>query len=572
MILQGIGASGGLGIGQAVCIRGPEGARPEEVFAGAEREQQRLSEAAARFRETTARMAEEISARLGTKEAEILTGQITMLEDPCLLEEVYRCIDGGQPAAAAVDQVCTAFADMFAALDDPMMGQRAADVRDMRDRLCDILLGVEQPDVSHLPAGTILVIRDLPPSLAAGLDREHVEAIVTERGGITSHAAILARAMELPAVLSVPAALEQITDGDLLVVDGGKGTVVLKPDQEALAEAHRAQQAHREEKARLERYRTLPTRDGDGVSRGVWANIGTPAEGASAAGWSAEGIGLFRTEFLFMDRSALPDEEEQTEAYRAVSLAMAGKEVIIRTLDVGGDKDIPYLGLEREENPFLGFRAIRYCLAHEAQFKTQLRALLRAGAEEKNLAVMLPMVTCLEEVEAARKLLETCKQELEAEGKVYDKDIRLGIMIETPAAVLIARRLARVCDFFSIGTNDLTQYVMASDRGNSAVCNLYSHFYPAVLEAIRTAVTAAKEGGIPVGMCGEAAADPLLIPLLLRWGLDEFSVSPTSVLRTRWAISCWTGEETERLEREVMAADTAEEIRRLLEQAWKEKQ
>ena len=348
-----------------------------------------------------------------------------------------------------------------------------------------------------------------------------------------------------------------IKDGDGLIVDGGEGVVVLSPDARTRSEYLAKQKDYQEKTAALEVYRDKPTADADGKYYHLYANIGSAAEAEAAAQSGAEGIGLFRTEFLFMDRTSLPDETVQYEAYYAVSKTMAGKEVIIRTLDVGGDKAIDYLGLEKEENPFLGHRAIRYCLDRPELYKVQLRALLRAGAEEQNIKIMLPLVTCVEEVRAARELLDQCKKELAEAGVPYDKDIALGAMIETPAAALIADLLAQECDFFSIGTNDLTQYTMAVDRGNAKVEKLYSPFQPAVLRSIRNVISAAKRAGIPVGMCGEAAADPGLIPLLMCWGLDEFSVSSASVLATRAQIHRWHEKDFRRVTEEALGLSTA---------------
>ena len=398
---------------------------------------------------------------------------------------------------------------------------------------------------------------DLTPSMTVGLNKENVAGIITETGGRTSHSAILARALQLPAVLSIAKALELIKDGDGLIVDGGEGVVVLSPDARTRSEYLAKQKDYQEKTAALEVYRDKPTADADGKYYHLYANIGSAAEAEAAAQSGAEGIGLFRTEFLFMDRTSLPDETVQYEAYYAVSKTMAGKEVIIRTLDVGGDKAIDYLGLEKEENPFLGHRAIRYCLDRPELYKVQLRALLRAGAEEQNIKIMLPLVTCVEEVRAARELLEQCKKELAESGVPYDKDIALGAMIETPAAALIADLLAQECDFFSIGTNDLTQYTMAVDRGNAKVEKLYSPFQPAVLRSIRNVISAAKRAGIPVGMCGEAAADPGLIPLLMCWGLDEFSVSSASVLATRAQIHRWHEKDFRRITDEALGLSTA---------------
>ena len=556
MILQGIAASGGVGLGRAVCVREEKLDYSEVRYSGKESEKERLQAALEEFEDRTDAMAQRIRAQVGEKEAEILIGQITMLADPFMHTQMEEAIDGGSCAEAAVDAICTMYADMFAGVEDELMRQRATDVRDIRDRLLAILLGVTGVDLSQLPAGSVLVARDLTPSMTVGLNRENVAGILTEVGGKTSHSAILARALELPAVLSVPKALELIEDGDGLIVDGSEGRAILNPDESTRSEYLKRQQEFLARRAALEVYRNQSTVDADGKAYHLYANIGSAAEAEAAAQSGAEGIGLFRTEFLFMNRASLPDETVQYEAYQAVSKAMAGKEVIIRTLDVGGDKAIEYLGMDKEDNPFLGHRAIRYCLDRPELYKVQLRALLRAGAENHNIKIMLPLVTCVDEVRDARELLEQCKKELEEAGVPYDKDIALGAMIETPAAALIADLLAKECDFFSIGTNDLTQYTMAVDRGNAKVEKLYSPLQPAVLRSIRNVITAAKEAGIPVGMCGEAAADPRLLPLLMTWGLDEFSVSASSVLSTRAAIRQWLGSEAKKVTQEAMGLST----------------
>ena len=557
MILQGIAASNGVGLGRAVCVREETLDYSDVRYAGKEAEKERLQAAMEEFETRTDAMAQRIRAQVGEKEAEILMGQVTMLADPFMRSQMEEAIDNGSCAEAAVDTVCTMYADMFAGVEDELMRQRSTDVKDIRDRLLSILLGVTGVDLSRLPAGSVLVARDLTPSMTVGLNREHIAGILTEVGGKTSHSAILARALELPAVLSVPKALELIEDGDGLIVDGSAGRAILNPDENTRGEYLKRQQEFQAKRAALEVYRDQATVDADGKVYHLYANIGSAAEAEAAAQSGAEGIGLFRTEFLFMNRTSLPDEMVQYEAYQAVSKTMAGKEVIIRTLDVGGDKAIEYLGMDKEDNPFLGHRAIRYCLDRPELYKVQLRALLRAGAEEKNIKIMLPLVTCVEEVRTARALLDQCKAELEAEGLPYDKDIKLGIMVETPSAALIADLLAKESDFFSIGTNDLTQYTMAVDRGNAKVEKLYKTFQPSVLRSIRNIITAAKEAGIPVGMCGEAAADPCLLPLLMTWGLDEFSVSSSSVLDTRANIRRWRGEQARRVAQEAMGLSTA---------------
>ncbi len=557
MILRGIAASDGIGLGRAVCVREENLDYSDVAYSGKESEKARLQAAIEEFEQRTSAMAEHIRQQVGGKESEILTGQIAMLADPFMRSQMQDAIDGGACAEAAVDNVCTMYADMFAAVEDEMMRQRATDVKDIRSRLLGILLGAASVDLSDLPAGTVLVTRELTPSMTVGLQKENVAAIITATGGKTSHSAILARALQVPAVLSVTKVLEVDQDGDGLIVDGGEGIAILNPDERTRSEYLTRQKDYQARIASLKVYQNRPTVDADGKRYQLFANIGSAAEAEVAAQSGAEGIGLFRTEFLFMDRTSLPDEMVQYEAYRAVSQTMAGKEVIIRTLDVGGDKAIEYLGMEKEENPFLGHRAIRYCLDRPDLYKVQLRALLRAGAEEHNIKIMLPLVTSVDEVRAARELLEQCKQELSEAGLPYDKDIALGVMIETPAAALTADLLARESDFFSIGTNDLTQYTMAVDRGNAQVASLYTPFQPAVLRSIRSVITAAKEAGIPVGMCGEAAADPGLIPLLMAWGLDEFSVSTSSVLATRASIHRWREDEVKRIAQEALGLSTA---------------
>ena len=557
MILRGIAASDGIGLGRAVCVREENLDYSDVAYSGKESEKARLQAAIEEFEQRTSAMAEHIRQQVGDKESEILTGQIAMLADPFMRSQMQDAIDGGACAEAAVDNVCTMYANMFAAVEDEMMRQRATDVKDIRSRLLGILLGAASVDLSNLPAGTVLVTRELTPSMTVGLQKENVAAIITATGGKTSHSAILARALQVPAVLSVTKVLEVVQDGDGLIVDGGEGIAILNPDERTRSEYLTRQKDYQARIASLKVYQDRPTVDADGKRYQLFANIGSAAEAEVAAQSGAEGIGLFRTESLFMDRTSLPDEMVQYEAYRAVSQTMAGKEVIIRTLDVGGDKAIEYLGMEKEENPFLGHRAIRYCLDRPDLYKVQLRALLRAGAEEHNIKIMLPLVTSVDEVRAARELLEQCKQELSEAGLPYDKDIALGVMIETPAAALTADLLARESDFFSIGTNDLTQYTMAVDRGNAQVASLYTPFQPAVLRSIRSVITAAKEAGIPVGMCGEAAADPGLIPLLMAWGLDEFSVSTSSVLATRASIHRWREDEVKRIAQEALGLSTA---------------
>lgn len=563
-MLKGVGASSGIGIGTIVCIREESLDYSKVVFQGEAEEKARLKEAVDTFCKVTQEMAEDIRQRVGEKESEILSGQIMMLSDPFMTGQMEEMIASGSCAEAALDSVCQMHIEMFSNVDDELMRQRATDIRDIRTRMLRLLLGVSSVDIASVPAGTVLAAKDLTPSMTVGLKKENISAILTEIGGKTSHSAILARALEIPAVLGIPQVLDQVSDGQQAIVDGESGEVILSPDEDTLKRYTAQWKEQQEQKAMLSVYRDRKTQDADGRIYELYSNIGSVAEAQIALENGAEGIGLFRTEFLFMDRTAMPTEQEQYEAYKAVSDIMQGKEVIIRTLDVGGDKEISYLKMESEQNPFLGWRAIRYCLEESDLFKVQLRALLRAGAEHKNIKIMLPLVTGVQEIRAAKKLLEECKQELAAQGIAYDDNIQVGIMIETPAAALIADLLAKEAAFFSIGTNDLTQYTLAVDRGNAKVENLYTTLHPAVLRSIRSIIRAAKEAKIPVGMCGEAAADPALIPLLLEFGLDEMSVSASSILKTRKIVSQWSQKETAEVEQKAMQLDEPQAVEEYL--------
>ena len=563
-MLKGVGASSGIGIGTIVCIREESLDYSKVVFQREAEEKARLKEAVDTFCKVTQEMAEDIRRRVGEKESEILSGQIMMLSDPFMTGQMEEMIASGSCAEAALDSVCQMYIEMFSNVDDELMRQRATDIRDIRTRMLRLLLGISSVDIASVPAGTVLVAKDLTPSMTVGLKKENISAILTEIGGKTSHSAILARALEIPAVLGIPQVLDQVSDGQQAIVDGESGEVILSPDEDTLKRYTAQWKEQQEQKAMLSVYRVRKTQDADGRNYELYSNIGSVAEAQIALENGAEGIGLFRTEFLFMDRTAMPTEQEQYEAYKAVSDIMQGKEVIIRTLDVGGDKEISYLKMESEQNPFLGWRAIRYCLEESDLFKVQLRALLRAGAEQKNIKIMLPLVTGVQEIRAAKQLLEECKQELAAQGIAYDDNIQVGIMIETPAAALIADLLAKEAAFFSIGTNDLTQYTLAVDRGNAKVENLYTTLHPAVLRSIRSIIRAAKEAKIPVGMCGEAAADPALIPLLLEFGLDEMSVSASSILKTRKIVSQWSQKETAEVEQKAMQLDEPQAVEEYL--------
>lgn len=561
---KGIAGSEGIGIGTVVLIEeheiNIETKRVEET--GAEIE--RLQNAIEKFVADTNVMAEKMDITVGKKDADILRGHIQMLQDPMIEEQISALIISEKiTAEMAVEQVLEQTAEMFSQIPDELLQQRATDFRDIKTRMLKILLGIEDVDISQVPAGTVIVARDLTPSMTAGINPENIEGILTEVGGRTSHSAILARAMEVPAVLSIENICSIAKNGDKVVLDGTSGEAILNPDDETVEKFKKMYSDYQNEKALLKEYAGKPSQTKDGVKVELVCNIGKPADANKAVECDGEGIGLFRTEFLFMDRGSMPTEEEQFEAYKEVAEKMKGKPVIIRTLDIGGDKDVPYLGLEHEDNPFLGFRAIRYCLQRKDIYEIQLKALLRASAFGK-IKIMVPLVTGVDELRQVKAMIKDIMAELDKEGVVYNKNIEVGVMMETPAACMMADALAKEAAFFSIGTNDLTGYTMAVDRGNAKVAYLYSTYNPAVLRAIKRIIECGKKEGIMVGMCGEAAADSKLIPLLLAFGLDEFSVSATSVLKTRKTISDCTKDECKALADKVMACVTEEEVLEIL--------
>lgn len=558
---SGTGASAGIGIGKVVILKEEALVIRRDTVADAAAEKERFKKAVEKSIEDTQALAADMAERIGEKEAEILNGHLMLLQDPMMTMEIEGKIDSEKLCSeAAIEDVCTMYADMFASMDDELMQQRAADMRDIKTRMQKVLLGVKSVDVSALPKGSVLVAEDLTPSVTAGINPENVTGIVTELGGRTSHSAILARALEIPAVVAAAGILSQAADGDEIILDGESGEIFVKPEESVKAEYEAKRASYLAEKEELKKYISRETITKDGVKIEVAANIGRPEDVDRVLSYDAEGIGLFRTEFLFMDRTSMPTEEEQFEAYRKVAVAMNGKPVIIRTLDIGGDKEIPYMGLKKDENPFLGYRAIRFCLDRKDDiYRPQLRALLRASAFGA-IKIMVPMVTCVEEYREAKALIHEIMDELEQEGIPYNKDIQVGIMVETAAASLMADVFAREVDFFSIGTNDLTQYTMSVDRGNDKVSYLYSTFNPAVLRSIRHIIECGRKEGIMVGMCGEAASDPLMIPLLVAFGLNEFSMSASAVLKARKMITECDSRKLQEMADKAMSFVTASEI------------
>lgn len=561
--MKGIGVSYGIAIGTAYIRRERRMHYPTQSSRSPEAERIRMQTALERFAETTRVAADSIRSRVGDMEAAILEGHSLMLNDPILQDEIDEMLKKGATAEHALSSVLESYVIVFTASEDDLTRQRAADVRDIKENLLAILLENRENLPTVPPEKSILVCDEMTPSMLAAFADSPPVGILTACGSVTSHAAILSKSMGIPAVFSLAEEdLNQISNQAELILDGASGEVILSPDRRCLHDYASRASDEKEAHAALKAFANRPTQSADGRTFRLFCNITTSAEAALVRAAGGEGIGLMRSEFLFMERNAPPDEEEQYKAYKTVAEAMEGRPVIIRTLDVGGDKAIPYLGIEREDNPFLGYRAIRYCLHHEALFRTQLRAILRA-APHGDVRVMLPFVISPSEIRATKALLAQCREELACQS------IPLGMMIETPAAVLTAEILAREVDFFSIGTNDLTQYILTADRGNRATASLYHPFHPAVLRAIAYTVRAAKKANISVGICGEVAADPAMLPLLMAMGLDEFSISPAALLTCRAEIAQWSLPDAKKLLDRVMAVESVEEVNSLLQNSRK---
>ena len=448
---------------------------------------------------------------------------------------------------------------MFSQLDDPYLRERAADIQDIGTRWLKNLLNIKIKDLSNLEPNTIIVTNDLTPSDTAQLDLDNCKGFVTEIGGKTAHSAIMARSLEIPAVVGTKSIISTVKDGEDIVIDGEKGEVYLSPSKELIEEFGRKREEQRQLKEELKKIKDLKPITTDGHSVEVWGNIGKPEDVDAVIEAGATGIGLYRTEFLFMNSDHMPTEEEQYRAYRTVVEKMNNNPVTIRTMDIGGDKELPYLDLPKELNPFLGYRAIRISLVNKDMFKTQLRAILRASAYG-TVKIMYPMISSIKEVRLANIILKECMDELDAIGKKFDRNIKVGIMVETPSSAIIAYKFAKEVDFFSIGTNDLTQYFLAVDRGNEMVSDLYSAFNPAVLEAIQKVIDAAHNQGISISMCGEFAGNKDATELLLGMGLDSFSMSASSVLKVKRKILDTNYAEAQKYRDLILSKDTTEEV------------
>ncbi|MBT2660415.1 phosphoenolpyruvate--protein phosphotransferase [Bacillus sp. ISL-45] len=565
--LQGIAASNGIAIAKAYKLVEPDFSFEKKTIDAPAEEIARFQSALQTAKVELEKIRDHAGTALGADKAAIFDAHLLVLSDPELISPIEDKIKTENVnAELALKETADMFISMFESMDNEYMKERAADIRDVTKRVLAHLLGIQIPNPSMIAEEVVIVAEDLTPSDTAQLNRQFVKGFTTNIGGRTSHSAIMARSMEIPAVVGTKAATEEINNGDLVVVDGLKGEVHFNPTPEVLEAYKKIQEDFEKQKAEWAKLVNEKSVTADGHHVELAANIGTPKDLKGVVENGGEGVGLYRTEFLYMDRDQLPTEEEQYTAYKAVLEGMEGKPVVVRTLDIGGDKELPYLNLPKEMNPFLGFRAIRLCLEEVDIFRTQLRALLRASVHG-NLKVMFPMIATLNEFREAKAMLEEEKARLIQEGVEVADHIELGIMVEIPSTAVLADQFAKEVDFFSIGTNDLIQYTMAADRMNQQVSYLYQPYNPSILRLVKMVIDAAHQEGKWAGMCGEMAGDETAIPILLGLGLDEFSMSASSILKARSLIRNLNKADMEKLASNVLNMSTTEEVVEAVNQA-----
>ncbi|EBE3266401.1 phosphoenolpyruvate-protein phosphotransferase PtsI [Salmonella enterica] len=572
-MISGILASPGIAFGKALLLK-----EDEIVIDRKKISADKVDQEVERFLSGRAKASAQLEAiktkageTFGEEKEAIFEGHIMLLEDEELEQEIIALIkDKHMTADAAAHEVIEGQATALEELDDEYLKERAADVRDIGKRLLRNILGLAIIDLSAIQEEVILVASDLTPSETAQLNLQKVLGFITDAGGRTSHTSIMARSLELPAIVGTGSVTAQVKNGDYLILDAVNNQVYVNPTNDVIEQLRAVQEQVATEKAELAKLKDLPAITLDGHQVEVCANIGTVRDVEGAERNGAEGVGLYRTEFLFMDRDALPTEEEQFAAYKAVAEACGSQAVIVRTMDIGGDKELPYMNFPKEENPFLGWRAVRIAMDRKEILRDQVRAILRASAFGK-LRIMFPMIISVEEVRALRKEIEIYKQELRDEGKAFDESIEIGVMVETPAAATIARHLAKEVDFFSIGTNDLTQYTLAVDRGNDMISHLYQPMSPSVLNLIKQVIDASHAEGKWTGMCGELAGDERATLLLLGMGLDEFSMSAISIPRIKKIIRNTNFEDAKMLAEQALAQPTTDELMTLVNKFIEEK-
>lgn len=563
-MLKAIGVSFGIAIGKALVIREEAVEIKKNKVLDSKNEIARFNNALKEAIIELQKVIDGVKEKLGSAKAEIFEAHLCMLEDPEFIGSIQKKIEDDKfNAEYSLQTIATETAAIFENMDNEYMTERAADIRDVSKRVLNILMGIKVTSIADIKDECIIVAKDLTPSDTAQIDKDKVLAFVTEVGGKTAHTSIIARSLELPAVVGAGKGIREIKDGDLIIVDGEAGLVIINPDEKTLNDYKMKRKEFIEATHELLKYATMKSTTIDGKTVEIAANIGSSGDLEAVIKNGAEAIGLFRTEFLYMAKDALPTEEEQFQEYKSVLKKMNGKPVIIRTLDIGGDKKLDYLPMDEEMNPFLGYRAIRLCLDRTDIFITQLRALVRASAHGK-LKIMFPMICNLQELRMAKKLLEQCKSELKSEGVVFDENLEVGIMIEIPSAAIISDVLAKEVDFFSIGTNDLIQYTTAVDRMNEKISYLYDFYHPAVLRLIKIVIDNGHKAGIKVNMCGEMAGDTNLVPVLLGFGLDEFSMSASSILRARKTVTNSNYEECKKLSEPVLSFGDSDEIKKYI--------
>ncbi|WP_077212072.1 phosphoenolpyruvate--protein phosphotransferase [Bacillus dakarensis] len=566
--ITGIAASPGISIAKAFILQNPELKVVKTKVKDTNEEIQRLEKALEKSKAELEVIKEHASKELGEDKAEIFAAHLLVLSDPELINPIKDKVETEQVNAEfALDEVANMFITLFENMDNEYMKERAADIRDVTKRVLAHLLGVTIANPSMISEEVVIIAEDLTPSDTAQLNRQYVKGFSTDIGGRTSHSAIMSRSLEIPAVVGTKTVTSGVENGTLVIVDGLDGKVIVDPTEEVVnqyQDKKAAYDAQKAEWAKLVDEKTVTT---DGQHVELAANIGTPDDVQGVLENGGEGVGLYRTEFLYMGRETLPTEEEQFEAYKAVLERMGDKPVVVRTLDIGGDKELPYLDLPKEMNPFLGFRAIRLCLEMQDMFRTQLRALLRASVFG-NLKIMFPMIATLDEFREAKSILLEEKEKLQGEGIAVSETIEVGIMVEIPSTAVMADLFAKEVDFFSIGTNDLIQYTLAADRMNERVSYLYQPYNPAILRLVKNVIDAAHKEGKWAGMCGEMAGDEVAIPLLLGLGLDEFSMSATSILKARSQILRLSREELRSDAQKALMMNTAEEVKRFIEEKY----
>ena len=564
--MKGIGTSPGIAIGKVFVYREAQINIGKENIENTETEVERLNLAIEKAVNQVEESYERVLNNIGEKEAEIFTAHKYMLEDPEFIGSVVEKIQSEKVNAEwAIKIVSDGYIQIFENIEDEYLKERALDLKDITNRVLKILLDIETMDLSTIEEESIILAKDLTPSATAQMNKEMVLGFVTELGGPTSHTAIMAKTMGIPSVSGIRDVVNISKDGDIIIVDGREGKVILNPSEEEVKKYTEKQNEYEKFKIQLKNMKGKESISKDGIKVEIAANIGVPKDMDKVIENDGEGVGLFRTEFLYMDRNNLPTEEEQFIAYKTVAEKLEGKPLVIRTLDVGGDKDLPYLNLPDEMNPFLGYRAIRLCLDKVDIFKTQLRAIIRASAFG-NVKIMFPMISNIQEVRDAKKIVKEIMDELKAENIDFNEDLEIGIMVEIPAVAVHSDIFAKEVDFFSIGTNDLIQYSLAVDRGNQEIAYLYNQYHPAVLKLIHMTIENGHKENIWVGMCGEAAGDEKLIPILLAMGLDEFSMNSASMLQARWIINKTSKSEVESMLGEILSLPTAEDVEKFIDE------